>query len=121
MKKTYYYGLADDEEYYHTDIDSAYEDIKNEYDEDGIGMTIIEMVKSKKSGMRWCEKECKFIEYSGFCGKFECDDYQPRNGKNGICKHLSWGLVETGRKFKITGDYKYKKISGRIREVEEIG
>lgn len=38
--------------------------------------------------MDWCEK--------GECGK-QCDSYEPRNGKNGCCKHLSYGYEPTDK------------------------
>lgn len=115
MNKIYYYGLEDEEEYYNTDICEAYELIRD-YNCGGdvketLGLEIIEMVASKISGIRWCNKH-KYFEPE--CSIFECEkDYKPVNGKNGICKHLSWSLIATGRKWVITGDHKYKKISGR--------
>lgn len=111
--KVYFYGLEDQEEYYNTDIDSVYEELKDYHlggdSSEYIGIEIIELVKSKKSGIRWCVEYKVFIE--GGC-KY-CDQYNPRNGKNGICKNLSWSLIDTGRRWKITGEYQYKKISGR--------
>jgi hypothetical protein len=114
-KKTYYYGIGNEEYYCNTDIDSAYEEIRDYlcYGDKlaCVGIEISEMVKSIKSGVRWCNKIEEFEPECGYC--CGCDEYKPRNGKNGICKHLSWGLVETGARWIITGDYEYKKISGR--------
>jgi len=114
MKTKYFYGVEDCEYYSATDLDAAYEEIRD-YDFDGyfpLGVIIIEMVKSR-GGERWCNEEQTFTE-SGYCGQFECGEkYKPRNGKNGICKHLTYGLMATGRKWIITGEYEYKKISSR--------
>jgi hypothetical protein len=112
--KRYYYGMKDQEYYTADDIDDAFEEIKSyEYDDDlelliNSEVEIVEMVVSKRSGERWC---IQIGEFTDECGRICCDEYMPRNGKNGICKHLSWGLIETGRKWLITGDYSYKKIS----------
>ena len=115
-KRTYFYGVEDAEYYSCDDIDSAYEEIRDYNcmgdEKETIGMIIVEMVHSR-NGERWCNVEQLFTE-SEYCGQFECGDkYKPRNGKNGICKHLTYGLVPTGRKWEITGDYEYKKLSGR--------
>lgn len=109
----YYYGLEDQEIYTATDQYEALEEIIKEYT-DFIGIEIIEMRPSRKSGIVYCLREREFIEESGWCGK-TCESYQPRNGKNRICKNHSWGLWETGRKWKITGKNELKKISGRRR------
>jgi len=109
----YYYGMEDQEIYTADDPYTALEEIENEYDNDMLGMIIVEMKSSKKSGVRWCSIQNIFIEGIGWCGK-NCIDYKPRNRKSGICKYIEWSLIETGRKWKITGKDKLKKISGRI-------
>lgn len=82
---------------------------KNEY------KIILEM-KIKKGSEKWCKLTKEFIDD---CGQYYCSTYRPRNKKNGICEYLSWGLYPTGRKFKLYGDGKIKKISSR-RKSERI-
>lgn len=112
MKNKYFYGTEDCEYYTATDLDGAYEDeILDGGRDDGdlpIGSTIIEMKRSRESGEKWCTYSLEFIDECLYC-----EDYKPRNGKNGICKYLSYGLIATGRKWIITGAHEYKKISSR--------
>ena len=75
-------------------------------------VTFVEMKVSRKSGWKWCKEHYDFIE-DFVCGKIDCDSYEARNGKNGICKHQSWGLVATGRKWEVFPDGTYRKLSGR--------
>lgn len=50
----------------------------------------------------WCSFHAESAERnSGFCGTV-CGAYQPRNGKNGICKHWRAGMVAHGKPFTIT-------------------
>ena len=47
----------------------------------------------------WCKAEGEVGE-KGNCGK-QCEDYKPRNGKSGCCKH--WGhLYKTNENKKLT-------------------
>lgn len=115
MSKRYFYGLAGEELYTATDIDSAYEEIRDANDDDAIGKEIIELSPSKKMGRvcvidACCEPDPECV----------CRNYKPRNGKKGICMYLQYGLKPTGAKWKITGDYQYKKLSGR-KAVKEVG
>jgi len=76
---------------------------------------IIECVISKKSNIKVCLYENEFIEVCspGDCNSNDCFQYEPRNGKNGICVHRSYGLIETGRKWHKLKDGTIKKISSR--------
>jgi hypothetical protein len=47
-------------------------------------------------------------DYDG-CGKV-CDEYEPRNGKSGCCKHMSF-CYEPGREYLLT-------IDGRLTEIK---
>lgn len=39
----------------------------------------------------WCiENGCPIERGDGNCGMMVCEDYKPRNGKNGICKHQGY-------------------------------
>jgi len=113
MSKRYYYGLKDQETYTAIDPYKIFEELETEYDDQEItGFIIIEMMISRKHGMRWCMEESTFIEDDNWCGSW-CSNYKSRNGKSGICKHRSWGLIETGRKWEITGKGQLKKLSCR--------
>lgn len=112
MSRRYYYGLEDQVTYTATDPYEVFEELEIDYDDQEIiGMIIVEMVVSRKYGMQWCMEDSLFVEDSDSCSW--CKKYEPRNGKNGICKHRSWGLIETGRRWEITGKNQLKKISGR--------
>ena len=83
--------------------------------ENEIGIEIIEMKGSRKSGCTYCAVTNSFpSEQLGWCGN-DCEEYKPRNRKNGICKHLTCGLIETGRKWIIT-ENGLKKVAGRKRK-----
>ena len=113
MSRRYYYGLENQEVYTATDPYQVLEELEPDYDDTQIiGMIIVEMVVSRKYGMKWCMEDNEFIEGNGWCGEY-CGNYEPRNKKSGICIHQSWGVIETGRKWKITGKEQLKKIAGR--------
>ena len=106
----YYYGLEDQEIYYSNSLDEVYEEnegyLKPPYE-------IIEMKVSRKSGEKWCNWHNVFIDE---CTNLLCGEYVPRNGKNGICKYSSYGLIATGAKWECIGERKFKKISGRKKD-----
>lgn len=61
----------------------------------------IEVYKAIPELMRdvfWCKVQC-FCGDSGNneCGR-DCRDYKPRNGKNGVCKHLTHKMYVHGEK-----------------------
>lgn len=57
------------------------------------------------TGSFWCIEQGEGYESSeGGCGKFECSDYKPRNGKNGICVHHRLPHSPTGKLFLLTKD-----------------
>ena len=45
--------------------------------------------------------------------KNNCNHHEPANKIKGPCKYLSYGLVETGRKWKLYRDETFEKISSR--------
>ena len=59
-------------------------------------------VKRDYGGQMWCEEIGDFVE-KGDCGRF-CSTYKPCNGKNGRCRCLENGFIETGREFLLTKD-----------------
>lgn len=108
----YLYGEPYDDIYQFEDYDDCAEHIADaEMGPDDDFLIMVEVMISKKSGERYC------MDYKAFtdnhkCGNW-CDGYEPRNGKNGICAHQTWGCIETGRKWKVFPDGSYEKISGR--------
>jgi hypothetical protein len=60
--------------------------------------------EEKIDGIFYC-KEFQLITESGICGKC-CENYNPRNGRSGICKSKSNALFYPSEKIKI----KIKKV-----------
>jgi hypothetical protein len=78
---------------YFKDKDSEYcqslDSFKDEMRLNGIQeMTVIEAVKDNSKDYFYCQSAGEVTENDGICGK-GCCDYEPRNGKNGICNHKS--------------------------------
>jgi len=48
-------------------------------------MEVLEAIKETVSGMIYC-KASGSVGEKGECGK-QCDDYQPKNGKSGMCRN----------------------------------
>ncbi len=64
--------------------------------------TLAEMKPDIGSGAYWCsENDWTLDNTRESCGKFNCKDYSPCNGKNGRCRHLKHSMVETGRVFDL--------------------
>jgi len=62
------------------------------------------------NGFFYCSEFFLVGEVSeGGCGTI-CKSYDPRNGKNGRCKHSKSTFVGTGRKFKLTIDNKLDEL-----------
>ena len=50
-------------------------------------LELIEASREISTGMFWCNELQEIGNTNnGSCGKM-CDEYKPRNGKNGLCKH----------------------------------
>lgn len=114
MNKYCYYLVAYNDIYKfdnYEDCDQHIADVEMGSGDDDF-IIMVEMVISRKSGERYCKEYNKFTNYTG-CGKKWCEKYEPRNGKNGICKYQTWGRIETGREWKVFKDGSYEKISGR--------
>ena len=80
MKRKYYFRNEDCERCYTLDyhMEQARAD----------GLTEIELftaIPEKVKGIIWCKAVDECGE-GGCCGK-QCEHYDPRNGKSGICKH----------------------------------
>lgn len=71
---------------------------------------LLEFKTSRKSGYRYCIITGECLDCND-----DCEDYEPRNNKSGICKYNYCGIVPTGRKWKVFWIGTYEKISGRKR------
>lgn len=98
MAKTpkYYFRTEEDEFCYTLDYH-----LRNAKEE---GLTEIELFEAKPQyieGFFWCRVINDSGE-DGSCGK-KCIDYEPKNGKSGICKHKSNTFKTQGKKvmFKV--------------------
>lgn len=100
MKKRFYSERFDDEECYplehfQEDLDSGLHENK-----DGIDLFIWEM--KPRTGTFWCTYHGEGFESGeGYCNKFDCSGYAPRNGKSGICRSYSLPFFPTGNKITI--------------------
>ena len=57
------------------------------------------------SDFMWCKKQGECVERGSYsCGKLECNDYKPRNGKNGCCIHLINSYEPSGPELFLTKD-----------------
>lgn len=112
----YWYDLAYSDTYQFEDYEDCAQHIADaEMGDDDDFLIMVEVIESSKSGQRYCNKNNQFTDNMkciDYCYDYS-NDYTPRNGKWGICKHLSWGCIETGREWKVYPDGSYKKISGR--------
>ena len=104
----YYYGQPGEEIYSYLEYEDCIDEL-NFIDDDTEFIIIVEMKVSNKAE-RFC---MEYQEFEPDCGIHQCGSYKARNGINGICTHLTYGLIETGRKWKLYRDEKFIKISGR--------
>jgi len=57
-------------------------------DEEIREMTLLRTETEKVDGYFWCKKDQEMYEKEiGACGLDWCRNYNPRNGRSGICKH----------------------------------
>jgi hypothetical protein len=78
------------------------EKIKKEAKKKGLNqIEIFEAEKEIGSDAFFCNKYSEIMGKGfGYCGK-ECNFYQPRNGKSGICKHNKPTYLKTNKKLII--------------------
>ncbi|RKD96761.1 hypothetical protein [Marinifilum flexuosum] len=98
MKKQYYFASIGAEYCYTKEY--FIERMKQE------GLEEIEVYKAvpdTEKGIFWCKaiQECG-VDSSSSCGTKNCEDYEPRNGKNGCCKHYSTRVYRWGEAVKLT-------------------
>lgn len=82
-----------------------------EYFDDGEVVSLA--IPDKSKDYFWCKAEGEaFLTFmdNGLrsCGK-ECKEYEPRNGKNGICKYRNHCYKPSEQKFIIKNGRAYKK------------
>ena len=65
--------------------------------------------KKKNPDEFWCMCDNEAYPF-GSCGK-NCKYYEPRNGKNGICKYHGYVYIRT-KKFTLNINGKLKEIKG---------
>ncbi len=74
---------------------------------------VVELMKADIGGEMWCRECSGFVESLDDCGKRNCDKYNPCNGKNGRCRHLTWGSIGTGKMYRITAGGKVRRVNER--------
>jgi hypothetical protein len=109
VSRRYFYGEPGQEVYMCDDPEEAAENIRDQMEE-GDKPELIELTPS-----RWAGTCCVIEEgyFDPYCGRYECDNYEPMNGVSGRCKNLQYGLKETGRKWIVNFNETITKISGR--------
>lgn len=89
--KTQYYFKDEDSEICHLK-----EYFLREMSEEGKSeMEVFEAIRNRESGVFWC-KEHSFCGDGtlDYCGKDNCKEYSPRNGKSGCCRHhTNWMYI----------------------------
>ena len=63
-------------------------------------MQAFEAVRDYGSGYTYCKKFAEILETGEHCGK-QCEEYSPRNGRSGCCKHVGC-LYTPGKEVTIT-------------------
>ena len=61
-------------------------------------MEIFEAKREKGTGYFFCQWHQEVGTVGDSCGKLECSDYTPNNGKSGRCKHYGYVYENTGVK-----------------------
>lgn len=94
-RKKFYFRHNDSEVCY---LENHFQEIM--HDEDLNELEVFEAIPAViGGGVFWC-KEHLFCgdDSRDTCGRFNCDQYEPRNGKNGRCRHHDIWLFEYGNK-----------------------
>ena len=96
MKNQYYFEFNDSEMCYDADYfqDRMLEEGKTE-------MEVFEGVPERIPGVFWCGVECFCGDDSANTCGLQCKQYDPRNGKNGRCKHHNIWLRTHGDKITL--------------------
>lgn len=115
MSREYFYAEQTEDEYITIyDFDDAIITLRKEAFQKEETIILTEYKRSRQAPEKWCNEYNEFLASDGSCcGKINCEKYQPRNGKGGICFHQEYGLIETGLKWEIKPNGMIKKISGR--------
>ena len=67
-------------------------------EEERVYSIILLEMKRDIGGEMWCDKYQDFVD--DCCGS-KCEYYKPCNGKNGSCRKLKNGFIETGKKIML--------------------
>ncbi len=94
-KIKYYFQSQSDEICYTLDYHLA-----NAKDEGLAEIELIKAIPEKVGGMFWCKAVDECAE-DGCCGKM-CDEYEPKNGKSGMCKYRCNTFYGHGKKITIS-------------------
>jgi hypothetical protein len=107
MKKQKLYFSDFDEEMSYT-LDNIIEEMK---ERELTECKVFEAIRELKTHYFFCKavQECCDKIDDNPCGK-NCNDYEPRNGKSGCCKHRGFCYIP-GNEFKITIDGKLTTIN----------
>ena len=98
MKRPKYYFQYDDSEMCYDE--DYFQSIM--LDENMKEMEVLEAVPERIPGVFWCQMHCFSSDDSAStCGKFNCNQYEPRNKKNGRCIHHCIDLFTHGDKITL--------------------
>ena len=96
MRPKYYFRNINDEICY--TLDYHLSDAKDEGLKE---IELFEAIPEKVEGFYYC-KAVEAPAEKDFCGK-NCEDYIPRNGKNGMCRHKARFFFTPGNKITFKG------------------
>ncbi len=91
-----YYFRKNDENCYTIDVHLDYMK-KNGVSE----MDVFEAKRETGTGYFFCLYHLETGEAGQSCGKFECENYIPNNGKSGRCKYYGYVYEQTDKKLKL--------------------
>jgi len=99
MKKQYYFESANSETCWTADY------FESRMIEEGVKeITVYAAIPDKIPGVFWCTEHLYCGDDSAeSCGN-QCIEYEPRNGKNGCCRHHRSTVYELGGAVKLTLD-----------------
>ena len=84
---------------------------------DGENEIILIEMKRDIGGEMWCCEHDYFPDQWD-CGR-ECKDYNPCNGRNGRCRYLKHGFIETNRRF-VLDKQGLKRKNDNEYEIKEV-
>lgn len=73
-------------------------------------LIVCQAVRDMNRQFFYCKKVDE-VGFRGYCGK-ECENYTPRNGKNGCCKYWRNTFEKSDKEQMLT-------LDGKVRELEQ--